>query len=263
MKKLVIMFLIFINLSFSLDISPVLRLNGYLGYDKYKLQHSDEKQNLTSIGFSVESGSRFYNITLPLGRMYMSFLAGGDIYTNLYILDDKTTEIINKVYVHNLIKLQNLDKDTELVVEMPKDNEEISNNVYYKKIIPNAGFNIYAKGEVEALISRKNDVSFITSFKGGVKINLTPEYIIYNKMKDDLLDGITFKENVTPKEKEEIKIKYNQLIDNKFYENYKREETVGFFEFGVGLKIKSVIVEVGSGYNTNKLSLKLGYEIKF
>lgn len=257
MKKIVLYMFIFCINIFSIDITNTVKGYLNLGYSDYNYD-KENKLNLSRTGIGFEVGSKFYNFIAP-SDLYFEILGGSNLYSNVYIFNNDYNKVMSKIYDLNISNINNLKNSEDLKLYYIKDidkNLVLNDNKYIKeKSVVTIDSSIFAKLSLNGYILKKENLQFTVSVKTGFLVGIKPEYLLYNKMINDILNN--YYENDIDK-KEEYKLKMNEML-NKEYKKYKTEP---IFEVTAGIKYKNFIFEMYSG-KIDYIGLKLGYEHEF
>lgn len=257
MKKIIFIMILICSNLFSVDISNTVK--GYVnsGYSKYNFD--DSKQiNLIRTGANVEVGSKLYNLILPYNS-YIEILGGVGMYSNTYIFDNEYNDMMSKIYDLNYENLKNTTNIDDLKLLKDKDlisNKTIENRKYNnEKSMFSIGSSIFAKFAINGNIMRNKDLKFTLSVKAGFLMEISPEYLVYNKMISNISNDY-YKSDLEKKEKYE-----NKMIDL-LTKEHKKSQVIPIYEISTGVKYKDFIFELYSG-KIDYIGLKLGYEHEF
>lgn len=269
MKKILLLLLsIYI---FSFESSPVVKYSINTSYDKYSFQNSyknaqNNSYSSQNLGISFNSGMKMSSLGIPFGT-YLQLLAGADVNVRFNFLGDDITYLAHHIYKQGIDTFTNISNSSHVLVDFNTNNQNINKVIYsdlnLPKYVLTATSNIYAKLEMAMKPIRKMKLHIFVANAFGVNISLCPDFLIYQKIKAEILKNKTFDPSLSEDQKEMALDRLLYDLENNFYANYKDSETKFFYEFSAGLKYNHFVAEIFSGYNSAKIGLKLSYERQY
>lgn len=266
MKKIIIILFFNINI-FGFEIAPIVKLGAISSISTFNSNINKNKQmnNIEgSIGFTFESGTRYFAPSIPID-LYLETNAGFDLIYNNKIFDKKNNDIFYNFYYSLNEKVKLINSDTSIDIDFNNlKNYDRNYDEFNFSTVDTFETNFFGNLHLSLKYPNIKKLYLFINLKFGANILLENyDYLVIHKLVEKALNNSKFDNEYSEIEKNTIIENLENQILNKFAEEYQKERVRPFYQIGGGVKYYNFIFELYGGNITKILGLKLGYEFLF